>query len=204
MQQSTSQQLYAYWDRVRNGRLAPCRFEIEPAAIAPLLAETFIAECTGPLRYRFRLAGTRICEQFGHELRGIELVSLWRDEDRDSIIDLLARVFGEGAVGHVLSELTTPSGRSCEIDLIMMPLVLSGDVVNRALGAITVQRPPFWLGTEPVLPLSLLDAELDEPNRDRTHPHSSVERTVPGKELENLLKHQFKLHEGGLSQVEDQ
>jgi len=65
MQQPTSLQLYAYWDRVRNGRFAPRWFEVEPAKIAALLPETFIAESAGLLGCRFRLAGTKICEQFG-------------------------------------------------------------------------------------------------------------------------------------------
>lgn len=77
MQQPTSRQLYAYWDRVRNGRVAPRRFEIEPAKIAALLPQTFIAENAGMLSYRFRLAGTKICEQFGRELRGADLLGLW-------------------------------------------------------------------------------------------------------------------------------
>ena len=54
MQQPTSRQLYAYWDRVRNGRIAPRRFEIEPARIAALLRETFIAEGVGLLGHRFQ------------------------------------------------------------------------------------------------------------------------------------------------------
>ncbi|MGI8724602.1 MAG: PAS domain-containing protein [Methyloceanibacter sp.] len=62
-------QLYAYWDRVRNGRPAPRRFEIEPAKIAPLLPETFIAQCSSLSGYRFRLVGTRICEHFGRAAR---------------------------------------------------------------------------------------------------------------------------------------
>jgi hypothetical protein len=75
MQQPTRLQLYAYWDRVRNGRFAPRRFEVEPAKIAALLPETFIAEGAGLLGCRFRLAGTKICEQFGRELRGADLLS---------------------------------------------------------------------------------------------------------------------------------
>jgi hypothetical protein len=65
MQQPTSRQLYAYWDAVRNGRIAPRRSEIEPAKIASLLPQTFTAERTGLLGVRFRLAGTKICAQFG-------------------------------------------------------------------------------------------------------------------------------------------
>ncbi|MHA1517659.1 MAG: PAS domain-containing protein [Alphaproteobacteria bacterium] len=31
MRQPTSNQLFAYWDHLRNGRIAPRRFDIEPA-----------------------------------------------------------------------------------------------------------------------------------------------------------------------------
>jgi hypothetical protein len=44
---------------VRNGRVAPRRFEIEPAKIATLLPQTFIAECEGQLAYRFRSRARR-------------------------------------------------------------------------------------------------------------------------------------------------
>jgi hypothetical protein len=44
MQRPTSRQLYAYWDRVRNGRVAPRRFEIEPAKIAALLPEPLLRQ----------------------------------------------------------------------------------------------------------------------------------------------------------------
>ena len=65
----------AAWDRVRNGRFAPRRFEVEPAKIAALLPETFIAEGAGLLGCRFRLAATKVCEQFGRELRGADPLS---------------------------------------------------------------------------------------------------------------------------------
>ena len=97
MQQPTSRQLYAYWDRVRNGRVAPRRFEIEPARIPALLPETFIAEGAGALGFRFRLAGTKICEQFGKELRGIDLLSLFGDDDREQLAAMLHAVFTDGA-----------------------------------------------------------------------------------------------------------
>src|SRR5712691_933285 len=111
MQQSTSRQLYAYWDRVRNGRNAPRRFEIEPAKIAPILAETFIAEVTGLFSCRFRLAGTKICEQFGRELRGTDLMSLWGPKDRNAFASLLRNVFSDAAVGKVLFRAYTETHR---------------------------------------------------------------------------------------------
>ena len=39
MRQPACKQLYAYWDRLRNGRAAPRRFEIEPARIPTLLPD---------------------------------------------------------------------------------------------------------------------------------------------------------------------
>ncbi len=201
MQQSTSQQLYAYWDRARNGRVAPCRFEIEPAAIAPLLSETFIAECTGPFRYRFRLAGTRICECFGQELRGADVASLWRPEDRPDIISLCSHVFGEGAVARAECRLANRLDRVCTMELLLLPLVLSGDVISRALGSLTVAAPPFWLGTEPAEPLQLVDHTLHWP--ESTQRPERPPQPTHGQ-LEALLRKQFTVYEGGLTKVEEQ
>jgi hypothetical protein len=56
------------------------------------LPETFIAESVGSLGYRFRLAGTKTCEQFGRELRGADLLALWHGADRDAVASLLRSV----------------------------------------------------------------------------------------------------------------
>lgn len=82
---------------MRNGRVAPRRFEIEPAKIADILREAFIAECTGLLGFRFRLAHTRICQQFGRELRGVDFLSLWSFQDRDAIASLVRNVLNSEA-----------------------------------------------------------------------------------------------------------
>src|SRR5262245_51420396 len=99
MQQPTIRQLYAYWDEIRNGRLAPRRFEIEPARIAALLPETFIAEGAGMLGIRFRLAGTKICEQFCRELRGVDFLNLWPAKDREALASLLRNILVDAGVG---------------------------------------------------------------------------------------------------------
>ena len=64
MRHRTTQIIYSYWNEARQGRLAPRRFDIEPARIAGVLAETTILEQVDNETYRFRLAGTRITEQF--------------------------------------------------------------------------------------------------------------------------------------------
>ena len=89
MQQRSSQSLVQYWDEIRAGRQAPQRCEIEPARIAALLPVTFILDCSPQSGYRFRLAGTRICEQLGRELRGVDLQDLFNAQDREPLEILL-------------------------------------------------------------------------------------------------------------------
>jgi hypothetical protein len=186
MQQPTSRQLYAYWDRVRNGRIAPRRFEIEPARIAALLPETFIAEGVGLLGHRFRLAGTRICEQFGRELRGADLLSLWEDADRDAVASLLGTVFADAAVGYGRFKAYTHTNRPANFEFVLLPLIHTGEAINRILGAITAIEPPFWLGAEP-----LLRQEIVELNTFMTQ---------GGAEIISLARRRFRVLEGGLGE----
>ncbi|TAN01215.1 MAG: PAS domain-containing protein, partial [Rhizobiaceae bacterium] len=56
MKHSGSVDLFQYWDRLRAGRTAPRRTEIEPADIKSLLADTFILEQDSRGEAVFRLA----------------------------------------------------------------------------------------------------------------------------------------------------
>jgi hypothetical protein len=194
MQQPTSRQLFAYWDRVRNGRVAPRRFEIEPAKIAALLPETFIVEGAGLLGYRFRLAGTRICEQFGRELRGADLLSLWEEADRDAVASLLHTVFADAAVGYGRFRAYTRAGRQASFELVLLPLIHTGEAINRILGAITAIEPPFWLGAEPLLRQEIVELNLHWPD--------GVPAFVAqgGAEVISLASRRFRVLERGLGE----
>ncbi len=64
-------QLRDYWEAKRCGRAMPARADIDPAEIKPLLPYLIIADlCAKPLRVRFRLAGTKVCEAFGFNVSG--------------------------------------------------------------------------------------------------------------------------------------
>ena len=196
MQQPTSRQLYAYWDRVRNGRLAPRRFEIEPAKIAAILPQTFIAECGDMLGYRFRLAGTKICEQFGRELRGADLSSLWEEQDRAGFVSLLRNVFTDAAVGHGRFRAYTQTNRQASFELMLLPLIHTGDTINRILGAITAIEPPFWLGAEPLVRQEILELHLHWPD-------GAAPSAKSGAEAIGMVRRRFRVFEGGLRQGGD-
>jgi hypothetical protein len=196
MQQPTSRQLYAYWDRVRNGRVAPRRFEIEPAKIAAILPETFIIEGAGLLGYRFRLAGTRICDQFGRELRGADLLSLWNEADREAVASLLRPVFTDAAVGYGRFRAYTRTDRQVSFELVLLPLIHTGEAINRILGVITAIEPPFWLGAEPLLRQEIVELNLHWPD--------GVPAFVAqgSAEVISLANRRFRVLEGGLGESE--
>jgi hypothetical protein len=192
MQQATSRQLYAYWDGIRNGRIAPRRFEVEPAKITGILRETFIAECTGLLSFRFRLAGTRICQHFGRELRGVDFLSLWSAKDRDAIASLVRNVLNDGAVGHGVFEAYTGTNRQARFEFTLLPLIHIGQTINRILGSMTAIDPPFWLGAEPLVSFRVGELHLHWPDGTPTF-------MVDGGEATRPHRHRFRVVDGGLS-----
>ncbi len=196
MQQTTSKELYAYWDRVRNGRLAPLRFEIEPAKIAKLLPVTFIAECEGLLSYRFRLAGTRICEQFGRELRGGDLLGLWEPNDRHAFASLLRHVVSDAAVGQVLFDAVSDADRHAQFELVVMPLIHTGPAINRLLGAITAIDPPFWLGSVPLVRLEMTEMHLIWPDGEPAQAGVAPLQSSSTAEVISLAAKRFRPRQG--------
>jgi hypothetical protein len=188
MRQSTTKELYAYWNRVRNGRIAPCRFEIDPAKIAALLPETFIVAYAGRPSILFRLAGTKICDQFGRELRGTDFMDLWTGNDREAADSLIGGILRDGGVGHGRFRATTATGRQAEFELVLLPLIHNGTIINRLLGAVTAIDPPFWLGSEPLERLEFVDLH----HRRETSPQLAASDVVV-----HLRRRPFRVIDGG-------
>lgn len=205
MNNRTSQILYRYWNEVRNGRLAPARLEIEPARITDILSETFILE-TGEIGgYTFRLAGTRICEQMGTELRGREFLDIAGEENAPILDDVLATVTEKGAVATFMVEMQADDGRTVEFEILLLPLMHTRQTISRYLGCMTAIDPPVWAGTRALKPSRLLDHDVLWPDG---RPHALVERSghqapfVPAMANARLVRadrRQFRVLEGGLS-----
>jgi hypothetical protein len=141
MKQTTIQTLYAYWDSVRAGRIAPRRLDIEPAGIATILAETFMLECEEG-DYRYRLAGSRLCELFGYELRGSSFLAGWSKEDLAFIEQQLALICSEGAAAHFA--IKAGGDHRIELEILLLPLLHTGDRIGRMIGAMSATSQPQW------------------------------------------------------------
>lgn len=186
MQNTTSQVLYKYWNEIRGARIAPRRFEIEPARFAGILAETFVVECEPGEGHRFRLAGTRVGEKLGFELRGREFIDLFDAVELQDLRPVLECITEQGAVGMITVDMPTASGRSARFEVILLPLVHTEDRITRLLGAISTCDHERWLGSEPLLPGRIAERGIIWPDG---RPHAVAERMVD----QNLFKQDVTL-----------
>ena len=164
MKTRTSQTIFAYWNEVRRGRIAPRRFDIEPARIAGILAETLILEHLDRHTYRFRLAGSRIIDHIGRELRGANFLDLWPAEDRTRIVPLIEQIADQGGACRIAFRAIAADGEAAELEAMLMPLVHTHGEVDRFLGSISVITAPSWLGDASIVGFALDYAEVIWPD----------------------------------------
>jgi hypothetical protein len=146
MRHKTSKALYAYWNAVRRDRIAPQRFEIDPSRIGGILPYTFILERHDAENFCFRLAGTRICEIFGRELRGTNFLDGWETIDRLPLLRMFSTLTRQGSVGVAHIEVAAPAEAAVECEVLLLPLRHTRDDIDRVLGAFSPMHAPGWLG----------------------------------------------------------
>lgn len=209
MKHKTSQTLYAYWNEVRGDRMAPRRFEIEPSQIGGLLPHTFILERSSSDAYRFRLAGTALCEAFGQEFRDTNFLDGWDEDDRLSLERLLNVVTTQGGVGVVNIEARPALRDATAFEIILLPLVHTRDSVDRILGAISPLAPPAWLGHEILTKRTLERSEIIWPNGRPQSVLEALHRQTPflphvrKARIVRSERRQFRVYDGGLSKSLD-
>src|SRR5262249_51470762 len=139
----------------RGTRLAPERGDIEPGAIREILSDSFIVSFDDAADHPFRLAGTRVCTLFGHELKGESFVQLWDLASRKLVRDLAATVADEAGAVIAGVGARTAQGSSADLELLLLPLYHRGRKRLRLLGVLAPIAIPYWLGAEQVVTLTL-------------------------------------------------
>jgi hypothetical protein len=160
MKHAQSKALFAYWNGVRAGRRAPERAEIDPAAIRDLLPDTFILEIEDKTSLAYRLAGTRVCAAFGHELRGKDFLMPWSRPDRDALSTLVWSVLDEGAAAVAGWKGMSARGHWLSFEMLLLPLLLNGDVSARVLGSSAAFEAPFWFGAQPIVRAEIVSVRI--------------------------------------------
>jgi hypothetical protein len=166
MRHKTSKVLFAYWNGVRRDQIAPQRFEIDPSRISRILPHTFILERHDAEHFCFRLAGTRICEIFGRELRGTNFLDGWEAIDRLPLLRLFSTLTRQGSAGIVHIEVAALAEAGVECEVLLLPLRHTRDDIDRVLGSFSPMHTPDWLGYSPITSKRVVANRLVWPDGD--------------------------------------
>lgn len=205
MRHKMTQTLYAYWNDVRRGRIAPQRLEIQPAHLGELLPDTFILERSDARTYRFRLAGTRTTSRFGMELRGVNFLDRWTAGDRAMLEHHFEGITEVGRVGVFTANATFESGRAANFEILVLPLVHTGNAIDRLLCAMSVLEGTEWPAGEAITSMRLLTAEIVWPEG---RAHAAAEQLnrqqplAPHVRMGRIVRQdrrQFRVYDGGLA-----
>jgi hypothetical protein len=205
MQQRATQSLFAYWNGVRGGRVAPRRFEIEPSRIADLLADTFILERIDTEHFRFRLAGTRICDLLGPALRSSDFLEPWRDDDREVLQHMFHGMATQGGVGLLVAEAKDDAGMVMQFEILLLPLLHTREVADRFLGCMVPLNSVQRDGLEHLTLSRLVSHELIWPDGRPHDVIEKVDRQVPflphirTARIVRSERRQFRVYDGGLN-----
>lgn len=162
--------LKSYWDRLRAGRVAPYRAEIDPRQFEQALENMFIIEKLAPDNMRIRLAGMKICDMMGMEVRGMQSSCLIDTPDRTRFDRLLDVVMGEPAVVELGLSAPNRAG-TYRVTMLMMPLRSDFGDINRVIGCASgsgeLFAPPlaFRIEDVAVTPVEPGPAPAVEPQR---------------------------------------
>ena len=121
MKHPSSREFFAYWDEKRAGERAPDRSDIEPDAVRELLGDIFVLSYDSAAGYPFRVAGTRISALLGRDLRDRSFSSLFTQDGRREIEDIIMVVTEEmlSAVAGITA--TSEDGSTAHLELLLLP-----------------------------------------------------------------------------------
>ena len=143
MKLAATQLLFDHWTEIRGARSAPEREEIEPRAIAGVLADTFILDFDPPAGFPMRVAGSRTQALFQREIRDRPFLELWRRADRAELTDILSSVADE-TLPFLLGAVGGPAGMDrIDFEILLAPLRHHGATHARVLGACAPAHS-FW------------------------------------------------------------
>jgi hypothetical protein len=120
MKHPSNRAFFNYWDDKRGTERAPDRSEIEPHALRELLGDIFVLayEDEG---FPFRVAGTRVCALFGHDVKNQSFSALFAPESRGEIEEIVSAVAEETLPAIAGITAASQEGGPVHLELLLLP-----------------------------------------------------------------------------------
>jgi hypothetical protein len=150
--------LYSYWLAKRASRSMPARSDLDPGDIPALLPHLMIVDKVED-RFRYRLVGTAVVRDVGHDATGSLIGSYIcsaAPESAASAQAIYERVFATARPAFATGGFKTTSGAPHNMSLLVLPLSGDGANVNMAVSTLAsrfklgVTASDDWLQGLPV------------------------------------------------------
>lgn len=126
--------LYEYWQRKRGQRRMPARADIDPLELKPVLGRLLLIDVhREPLDFRYRLAGTKTYDIFGHDLTGWSVREVRPKEWADAVWASLMQLVETGEPQYVELQFETASRHFRAYRVMRLPLGSNGHDVDQVL-----------------------------------------------------------------------
>lgn len=142
----------AYWYGLRDNDALPERGKIDPRGIQNALPNSFILECVAPRVARLRIAGSKVSDVLGLDVRGMPATCLIASRRRALFGDILEDVFEMPAIATI--NMTWDKARSSTVkaQMILLPLQDHEGKTTRVLGCLQYDALPKS-GPQTLMPL---------------------------------------------------
>jgi hypothetical protein len=120
-------QVRAYWESLRRDGKLPDRAAIDPRGLGGALDRVFLAERIGRGLVQVRIAGSRLADFAGIDLRGLPLSCLFTVESRPQLGLMVERAFAAPAVVELDLGLDRMPTRGLVARLLLLPLADKAD-----------------------------------------------------------------------------
>lgn len=135
---ANTQLLFDYWCSIRGQEIVPCRSDLRPVAILPLLPGIMILEYRSDGALVYRLAGTACAETLGIDLTGTNLLDLIAPHQRDKAVHRLNIVRDHPCGLLVYEKLVTKYKTPFVAEVIYLPLRDRTGHITQLLGCVSV------------------------------------------------------------------
>ncbi len=129
-------ELLEYWERLRGDRAAPMRSEIDPRQIENALEHAFILERSQDGEVRFRIAGMRLADLMGMEIRGMPASSVIAPASRAAFGETLKQVFDGPEIAELQLEADRTGVAALSGQMLLLPMKNDRGDMSRILGCL--------------------------------------------------------------------
>ncbi len=130
-----------YWNQKRGTRPLPARRDIDPLELGFVLGDiTLVDVMHDPLRFRFRLDGTRHVQWYGFDMTG-KMLDDYPDPEMRRIIEASYRDVVDSAQPAVRQRNLVADGRFFHYEALLLPMTVGGANVDMLLACIDFEAP---------------------------------------------------------------